>query len=80
MQYLLPAMLKILHEYDEKALFKEEFFEHARSDVVGRTFVQVAPVARFKNEAVDLKYDIGVRGNGVDAPVWPKDLKVQVVK
>ena len=78
MGHTIPAMIKLLHEYDEEVLFREEFFEKVRSEVVGRTFVQVAPVA--KMEGVKLGYTIGVRGNGLDQPKWPDDLTVQIVK
>ncbi|KAI0106555.1 CoA-transferase family III [Hypoxylon sp. NC0597] len=78
MQYSLPAMLKILHQHDAKALFNPAFFENRRAENLGATFVQVKPVARFNN-AVELGYHIGTRGNGVDQPVWPKDLTTEVV-
>ncbi|KAI1406995.1 CoA-transferase family III [Hypoxylon sp. FL1857] len=78
MQHLLPAMLKILHQYDAKTLFNPAFFENRRAENLGATFVQVKPVAQFSN-AVDLGYHIGTRGNGVDQPVWPKDLTTEVV-
>ena len=78
MGYTIPAMLKLMQEHDAKTLFKEEFFEKARSEAVGRTFVQVAPVARWEKE-VELRYDVGVRGNGVDAARWPEDLRVEIV-
>jgi hypothetical protein len=47
--------------------------------LISHSFVQVGPVAKWQGNKVQLKYHIGVRGNGVDKPVWPKDLTVEIV-
>ncbi|EGP91043.1 uncharacterized protein MYCGRDRAFT_65466 [Zymoseptoria tritici IPO323] len=78
MSYSIPVMLGLLHEYDEKVLFNPDFFEEKHSKALGLTFVQPKPVARFEAE-VELKYNVGTRGNAVDQPYWPKDLSVEVV-
>lgn len=80
MQHLLPAVLKLLYQHDEKTLFNPDFFEERKAESLGMTFVQVKPIAGFAKDAVDLGYHVGTRGNGVDAPVWPKDLRVEVVR
>ncbi|KAI1776977.1 CoA-transferase family III [Hypoxylon cercidicola] len=80
MPYLLPAMMKILYQYDAETLFKPAFFEERKAENLGHIFVQPKPVAGFANGVVDLGFHIGTRGNGVDAPVWPKDLRVEVVR
>ncbi|KAK7746560.1 hypothetical protein SLS62_009357 [Diatrype stigma] len=80
MPYLLPAMLKLLQEHDAPVLFNPAFFEERKSEYLGATFVQVKPVAKFADGAVDLGFHIGTRGNGVDEPIWPTDLTVEVVK
>ncbi|KAF3294222.1 hypothetical protein TWF132_003653 [Orbilia oligospora] len=79
MQTLLPAMVRLLYQYDKETLFKPQYFEPRRAENLGVTFVQVKPIAQFKDNAVELKYNVGTRGNGTDKPVWPKNLMVQVV-
>ncbi|KAK6358326.1 hypothetical protein TWF730_007672 [Orbilia blumenaviensis] len=79
MQVLLPAMMRLLYQYDKETLFKQQFFEPRRAENLGVTFVQVKPIAQFKDNAVELRYNVGTRGNGTDQPFWPKDLMVQIV-
>lgn len=78
MPYLLPAMLKLLAQHDSETLFNSRFFQHMKAKHLAVTFVRPKPVARFAS-GVELKYHVGTRGNGVDQPVWPKDLTVEVV-
>ncbi|KAK6954259.1 hypothetical protein Daesc_004226 [Daldinia eschscholtzii] len=80
MPYLLPAMLKLLYQHDSQVLFNPEFFQEREAKSIGATFVQIKPVAQFADGAVELGYHIGTRGNGVDEPVWPDDLTVEVVR
>lgn len=79
MSYLIPAMLKLLQTHDKDVMFNPSFFEPRLSKAIGATLVQVKPVAQFKDNVVELKYNVGTRGNGVDQPVWPSDLSVEVV-
>lgn len=79
MQYLLPAMMKILYQHDAKVLFQPSFFERRYSGAVKTTFVQPRPIANFEGAAVELGYNVGTRGNGVDEPKWPRDLTVEIV-
>ncbi|KAI1394473.1 CoA-transferase family III domain-containing protein [Hypoxylon trugodes] len=78
MQHMLPIMIETLHKYNENTLFNPAFFENCTADNLGATFVRVKPVAQY-NDTVELGYHVGTRGNGTDQPVWPKDLKVQIV-
>jgi len=80
MQRMFPVMLPLLHKLDGPVLFNPAFFEERRSSALGATFVFPKPVLQFTDKTVELKYDVGTRGNGLDAPVWPKDLTVEVVK
>ncbi|KAI0846762.1 CoA-transferase family III [Daldinia vernicosa] len=80
MPHSLPAMLKLLNQHDSQVLFNPVFFQEQEAKNIGATFVQVKPVAQFADEAVDLGYHIGTRGNGVDEPVWPENLTVEVVR
>ncbi|KAL0933770.1 putative alpha methylacyl-CoA racemase [Colletotrichum truncatum] len=79
MPYTVPAISKLLTQHDADILFQQQFFEKRESSAVNGTFVVVKPIAQFSNE-VELKYNVGTRGNGVDQPVWPADLSVEVVK
>ncbi|KAH8426492.1 uncharacterized protein LDX57_004227 [Aspergillus melleus] len=79
MQYLLPAMLKSLYQHDRDTLFNPAFFEPRLSKNISTTFIGVKPIAQFPGKEVDLKYNVGTRGNGIDQPMWPKDLTVEVV-
>ncbi|KAI0967716.1 CoA-transferase family III domain-containing protein [Xylaria arbuscula] len=78
MIYLIPAMMKLLKQYDSETLFNPDFFQPEVAQNLGVTFIRPKPVAQFEN-GVELKYHVGTRGNGVDQPVWPKDLTVEVV-
>ncbi|EPS44104.1 hypothetical protein H072_1929 [Dactylellina haptotyla CBS 200.50] len=79
MQVSLPAMAKLLYQYDKEILFQPGFFEARKVDNLGATFRVVKPIAQWKDGAVELRYNVGTRGNGTDKSVWPKDLMVQVV-
>lgn len=72
-------MTQILHQHDAETLFQPSFFETRRAENLGTTFRVVKPIAQFENNVVELKYNIGTRGNGTDQPVWPQDLNVEVV-
>ncbi|KAI0429415.1 CoA-transferase family III domain-containing protein [Xylaria sp. FL1042] len=78
MFYLLPAMMKLLAQNDSETLFDPSFFQPMEAKSLGVTFIRPKPVAQFES-GVELKYHVGTRGNGVDQPVWPKDLTVEVV-
>lgn len=80
MQHLLPAMIGSLKEKCEEVIFQPEFFEPRTSKAVRQEFVQVKPIARWKGDGVELRYNVGTRGNGVDEAVWPEDLRVEVVR
>ncbi|TGJ83218.1 hypothetical protein E0Z10_g5546 [Xylaria hypoxylon] len=78
MLYLLPAMMKLLVQYDSETLFDPSFFQPMEARHLGTTFIRPKPVAQFMS-GLELKYHVGTRGNGVDQPVWPKNLTVEVV-
>ncbi|PYH47112.1 uncharacterized protein BP01DRAFT_380957 [Aspergillus saccharolyticus JOP 1030-1] len=78
--YLLPEMLKVLHQHDAQTLFQPDFFENRRSAALNATFRVVQPVAQYEGAAVELGYAVGTRGNGVDLPSWPVDLRTETVR
>ncbi|KAI0444769.1 CoA-transferase family III domain-containing protein [Xylaria telfairii] len=78
MPYLLPAMMKLLAQHDSPTLFNPNFFQPMVSKNLATTFIRPKPIAQFAS-GLELKYHVGTRGNGVDQPVWPRDLTVEVV-
>jgi hypothetical protein len=60
-------------------LFDPSFFEDRESKAIGVVVRTVKPIIRFKDGEVELRYNVGTRGNGKDAPRWPEDLMVEVV-
>ncbi|KAH7323210.1 CoA-transferase family III domain-containing protein [Stachybotrys elegans] len=80
MQHMFAKLLPLMYMKDGQILFKPQFFEGRRAGAVGATFVLPKPISQFTENTVDLRFDVGTRGNGVDAPVWPTDLNVEVVK
>ena len=71
-------MFGLLHKYDEGTLFNPEFFEKRTSKAMGHEYIQIKPIAKFKDD-VRLGYNVGCRPNGMDKPRWPSDLSVEVV-
>jgi len=72
-------MIKSITEHDAATLFNPSFFQPMHAKHLGVTFIRPKPVAQFEDNAIQLEYHVGTRGNGVDQPVWPKDLTVEVV-
>ena len=60
-------------------LFKPEFFEIRHSDAIGKDVKVVKPVVQDPRAEVELKFNVGTRGNGVDQPQWPEDLMTEIV-
>lgn len=72
-------MICLLKKHDSKTLFKPEFFEMRESKANGHEFLEIKPVAQFRDGEVELRYNVGTRTNGVDKAKWPSDLGVEVV-
>jgi hypothetical protein len=79
MLVLLPAYMKMLQGTAAGTLFSPEFFEIRESKAIGAKLRCVKPVLGFPGGEVELGYNVGTRGNGVDKPHWPEDLTVEVV-
>ncbi|KAK2772124.1 putative alpha methylacyl-CoA racemase [Colletotrichum kahawae] len=79
MSYLLPSVMKLLREHDAATLFNPAFFQERHAEAINTTFSQVKPIAQFTAGDVQLGYQVGTRGNGVDCPRWPTSLSVEVV-
>ncbi|KAL3417210.1 hypothetical protein PVAG01_11210 [Phlyctema vagabunda] len=76
MLFTLPKVLGMLAR---NGLFKDEFFELRKARHLGVDIRCVKPILTYKNKEVELGYQVGTRGNGVDRALWPKDLGVEVV-
>ncbi|CAN9373089.1 unnamed protein product [Alternaria alternata] len=79
MQYTLPHYMKMLAENSGSVLFKPDFFEVRHAGAIGKDVKAVKPIIQYPQGNVKLGYNVGTRGNGVDQPVWPKDLMTEVV-
>ncbi|KAI1177407.1 CoA-transferase family III domain-containing protein [Nemania sp. FL0916] len=75
-----PAMVNLFHEHSANVLLNPSFFEERRSEAVGTTFIRVKPIAQYADDAVQLTYNVGCRGNGLDEARWPGDLTVEIVR
>jgi hypothetical protein len=79
MSYTLPRFLAMLQKNSANVLFKPEFFEIRHSGAIGKDVRVVKPIVQYPDGKVELKYNVGTRGNGVDMPRWPEDLMSEVV-
>jgi hypothetical protein len=79
MAYTIPRMLKMVMEKSRDVVLKPEFFEVRKSGVLGVDVQIVKPVVSVEGGVVELGYNVGTRGNGVDQPRWPEDLMTEVV-
>ena len=78
MNYLLPRYTEMIQKNSK--LFAQAYFEHRESKALGVTVQTIKPIIKFENDEVQLKYNVGTRGNGKDAPLWPDDLMTEVVQ
>lgn len=72
-------MVTLFKKHSADVLLNPSFFEERQSAAVGTTFIKVKPIARYRDESVQLTYNVGCRGNGHDEARWPDDLTVEVV-
>lgn len=78
MNYLLPRYIGMIAKNSK--LLNPAFFEDRESKAIGAIVRTVKPIIKFENDQVELKYNVGTRGNGKDAPQWPDDLMTEVVR
>jgi hypothetical protein len=60
-------------------IFDPKFFEARTSDAIDAVIRTVRPVIEFHQDEVELRYNVGTRGNGKDQPRWPENLQVEIV-
>lgn len=80
MGYTLPRFLQMLRTHSSEILFQPEFFQIRHSGAIGKNIRCVKPIIQYPQGKVELKYNVGTRGNGVDQPIWPEDLMTEVVQ
>ncbi|KAJ4366163.1 hypothetical protein N0V83_007798 [Neocucurbitaria cava] len=80
MGYTLPRFLRMLKANSADVLFKPDFFETRHSGAIGKDIKCIRPVIQYPEGRVQLKYNIGTRGNGVDQARWPENLLTEVVQ
>lgn len=78
MNYTIPRYMQMIKANSN--LFSPEFFEDRESKALGVAVRTVRPVIQFLGSELQLKYNVGTRGNGKDLPKWPDDLMTEVVK
>jgi hypothetical protein len=79
MGYTLSRFLQMLQKNSASTLFNPDFFELRHSGAIGKDVQCIKPIVRYPDGKVELGYNIGTRGNGVDQPRWPNDLMTEVV-
>ncbi|KAF2713518.1 CoA-transferase family III [Pleomassaria siparia CBS 279.74] len=79
MPYLMPRFLKMLLDNSKDILFNPKFFEKRHSGAIGKDILTIKPVIDFTEGNVLLKFNVGTRSNGIDAPKWPENLLTEIV-
>lgn len=79
MNYTLREHFAMILQNSKDTLFDPSFFEDRESKAIESIFRTVKPIIQFDDGEVLLKYNVGTRGNGKDAPRWPQDLMTEVV-
>lgn len=77
MNYTIPKYVEMIRKNSK--LFHPSFFEDRESKAIGAVVRTIKPIVKYDNDQVELKYNVGTRGNGKDAPRWPDDLMTEVV-
>jgi hypothetical protein len=60
-------------------VLNSRFFEKRHSGAIGKDVLCPKPIIQYPGGEVELKYNIGTRGNGVDQPRWPENLMTEIV-
>jgi len=76
----LLLMIKKLTESPLGArIFNPDFFELRQNKAIGVPIRTVKPILGFPEGTVELGYNVGSRGNGVDDARWPDDLLTEII-
>jgi hypothetical protein len=78
MNYTIPRYIEMLKK--NEVVLNLDFFEMRQSKALGGLTMRTPkPVLQFPPGSVELRYNVGTRGNGIDQPYWPEDLMTEVV-
>lgn len=80
MSVTLPAFLGMISQKHREILFRPDFLEDRPCPSIGYNIRTVKPILRYENGEVELKYNVGTRGNGVDKAYWPDNLMTEIVR
>jgi hypothetical protein len=78
MGYTIPRYMEMIAKNTK--LFQPSFFEHRESKALGVVVETIKPIIKYDDDQVELRYNVGTRGNGKDAPRWPEDLLTEIVQ
>ncbi|KAF2728184.1 CoA-transferase family III [Polyplosphaeria fusca] len=79
MPYTLPRFVQMLKQNSGPVIFNPAFFEDRHSAAIGTDVRTPKPIINFPEGPVQLKYNVGTRGNGVDQAKWPENLMTEAV-
>jgi hypothetical protein len=79
MWYTMPRFMQIVKQNSGAIIFNPSFFETRHSGAVGKDVLTIKPIVQFPGGEVELRYNVGTRGNGVDQARWPVDLMTEIV-
>lgn len=79
MLFLLFTYMAMLKK-TSPSLFNPSFFDTRQAANLGCSIRTVKPVLQFPAGLVQPGFQVGTRGNAVDAPRWPRDLLAETVK
>jgi hypothetical protein len=79
MLYTIPRMLGMMAKNEASPIVQAAFYEDREAANLETTIRTVKPILGFPGGEVELKYNVGTRGNGVDQPRWPEDLLTPIV-
>jgi hypothetical protein len=77
--YTIPRFKSLIKTNSENILLRPGFFEERESKALGVTVKTVKPMINFYGNEIELRYNVGTRGNAVDQPKWPADLRMEIV-
>ena len=80
MNVTLPAYLDMLKKHAAETLLRPEFFERRTTKALNLEMQCVKPLVQYPTGTVELRYNVGTRGNGIDQPFWPSDPMTEIVK
>lgn len=78
---MLAMLFKVMGMLKKNSpeLFDDSHFEIRYPSHLNISYRTVKPVLQFPDGLVKPGFTVGTRGNGVDKPRWPEDLKTELI-